>query len=211
MSYDIEQQESLAAIRGWFEDNAKALIAGVVMVAVVWGGTATWHWYQKREATAAALAYDQFLQSLDAKDKDKAQKSLSSLTQNHGSSAFASLAALAQARADQDTADTTDAKKQLQFVIDKNVTDELATVARVRLAGLLLDEKAYDDGLKVLQKDGPAALAYSVYDRRGDLLFAQGKLNEARAAYTKALDIAAAQNPLRPLIQTKLDALPAAS
>ena len=44
-------------------------------------------------------------------------------------------------------------------------------------------------------------------DRRGDVYAAQGKVADARAAYAEALGKAGAQ-PLRSLIQMKLDALP---
>ena len=54
----------------------------------------------------------------------------------------------------------------------------------------------------------PEALAASFADRRGDVLIAMGKSEEARAAYKEALDKAGAQHPMRSIIQLKLDALP---
>ena len=51
----------------------------------------------------------------------------------------------------------------------------------------------------------------TVLDRRGDVLAAQNKNAEARAAYTEALAKADAQHPLRAIIQLKLDALPPAA
>ena len=210
MAYDIEQQESLSALRAWFEENANLLI-GVLLVAVAaaagsWG----WRWYQQREATASALLFDQYEQALSAKDTAKARELAAALMQQHGSSAYAKFAALTQARAGIEAGDATAAKAQLQYVIDKSGDAELSVLARVRLAGVLLDEKAYDQGLALLPADAPAALAAVVSDRRGDLLLAQGKAAEARAAYAKALEQAGAQDPLRPMIQSKLDALPAA-
>jgi predicted negative regulator of RcsB-dependent stress response len=73
---------------------------------------------------------------------------------------------------------------------------------------VLLDEKKYDEALKALAGDVPAAQATAVADRRGDILVAQSKFDEARAAYGEALAKADAQHPLRQLIQLKLDALP---
>jgi predicted negative regulator of RcsB-dependent stress response len=82
-------------------------------------------------------------------------------------------------------------------------------VARVRLAGVLLDEKNYDEALKVLAGDVPAVHQTAFADRRGDVLYAQGKTSEARAAWQQALDKAEPQHPLRQLIQLKIDAVPA--
>jgi predicted negative regulator of RcsB-dependent stress response len=92
-------------------------------------------------------------------------------------------------------------------VVDKAADDGMRELARVRLAGLLLDEKAYDEGLKLLSGTPPAAFAAAWADRRGDLLLAQGKDAEARAEYQSALDKAEAGAPMRRVIQLKLDAL----
>jgi predicted negative regulator of RcsB-dependent stress response len=46
-----------------------------------------------------------------------------------------------------------------------------------------------------------------VADRRGDLLFAQNKIEDARAAYQLALEKTEVKNPARQLIQLKLDAI----
>jgi predicted negative regulator of RcsB-dependent stress response len=108
-----------------------------------------------------------------------------------------------------DAYDRAAAKLQLRWVIDHAAQKELALLARVRLAGVLLDEKAYDEALQVLKVDVPAAFVTEFADRRGDVLLAQGKTADARAAYTEALAKAGAQQPLRALIQLKLDALPA--
>ena len=90
---------------------------------------------------------------------------------------------------------------------DKGQSDEYKAVAKVRLAGILLDEKAYDEGLKVLAGEFPAQFANVVSDRKGDILVAQNKLEEARAAYQTALEKTDAKNPARQLIQIKLDAI----
>jgi predicted negative regulator of RcsB-dependent stress response len=109
-----------------------------------------------------------------------------------------------------DAGDIGTAKAQLRWLIDKSKHDELVATARVRLAGVLLDEKAYDEALQVLSVAAPASHAVLFADRRGDVLVAQNKIEEARAAYREALDKAEPQHPLRTLIQLKHDALPSA-
>jgi len=131
----------------------------------------------------------------------------SALLQHHASSAYATFAALAQARASFDAGDRAAAKAQLHWVIDHAGNQEWVALARVRLAGILLDEKAYEEGLTLLEAAAPMAMAAEISDRRGDLLLAQGKTDEARSAYAKALEQAGAQSPLRPVIQAKLDAI----
>ncbi len=116
------------------------------------------------------------------------------------------MSALAAAKSAFDSNDFKTAKAQLQWVADKG-SNEYKAVAKIRLAGILLDEKAYDEGLKVLAGDFPVEFVGVVSDRKGDILVAQNKLDEARAAYQAALEKTDAQNPGRQLIQIKLDAI----
>ena len=72
---------------------------------------------------------------------------------------------------------------------------------------MLLDAKQYDEALKQLDAvpDGPfAALAA---DRRGDVLLAQGKKAEARAAYERAHKLMDDKVEYRRLVDAKLTAL----
>jgi len=210
MAYDIEQQETIASLKGWFEENGTWVLGAALIALAVVAGNWGWHWYERRESAAAAAVYEQYDQALAAKDTARAKDMAGTLLAQHGSSAYAAFAALRQARVSLDAGDVAAAKAQLHWVVDKSGNKELAALARVRLAGVLLDEKSYDEGLALLQADAPLAFAAEFSDRRGDLLLAQGKTTEARAAYAKALEQANAQSALRALIQAKLDALPAA-
>jgi predicted negative regulator of RcsB-dependent stress response len=121
---------------------------------------------------------------------------------------FASLAALQTAKAEYEGGDAGGARALLQWVVDHGRRDDLALTARVRLAGVLLDDKAYDEALKVLDVKVPDSHAVVFADRRGDVYAAQGKVDLARAQWRQALDQGGAQNALRALVQGKLDALP---
>jgi len=95
---------------------------------------------------------------------------------------------------------------QLQWVADKARDPEVQAVARLRLAAVLLDENAYDDALKALAAKPPASFEALFEDARGDVLLAQGKGADARAAYQAALSkLGAGEDAARELIQLKLD------
>jgi predicted negative regulator of RcsB-dependent stress response len=211
MALDAEQEEQISAFKAWVEQYGNWIVGICLVVAAVSAGNWGWRWYVQRDAAAAGALYEQYGEAVAAKDAAKARDLAAALLQQHASSAFAAFAALAQARSSLDAGDMAAAKAQLHWVIDKSSSKELTTLARVRLAGVLLDEKSYDEGLALLPADAPAALAAAVSDRRGDLLLAQGKTADARSAYATALEQAGTQNPLRAVIQAKFDALPAAS
>ena len=129
------------------------------------------------------------------------------LKDRFSSTAYAQRATLIAAKAAFDANDLKAAKAELQWTADHGKGDDFRAIARLRLAGILLDEKLNEEGLKVLAAEFPEEFAALVADRRGDLLFAMGKNDEARAAYQAALEKTEIKNPARQLIQLKLDAL----
>ena len=93
--------------------------------------------------------------------------------------------------------------------MDKAGAEEPRALARLRLAGVLLDQQRYDDGLKALDGAGvPPAFEALFADRRGDLYVAMKKPDDARKAYQTAIEKLSPQSgSLRSVVQLKLDAL----
>ena len=85
--------------------------------------------------------------------------------------------------------------------------DGYRAVARLRLAGLLMDAKSYDDALQQLKDDQPASFTALFADRRGDVYLAQGKKAEAIAEYQKAWQGLPATGNYRQVVEYKLAAL----
>ncbi len=90
------------------------------------------------------------------------------------------------------------AAEQLQWVIDKSGHEELAMPSRASASPACCSTtRSTTQALQALYFDAPAAYLPTVLDRRGDVLAAQNKTEEARAAYKDALAKADAQHPLR--------------
>ena len=209
MAYDLEEQEQLASIKAWWDRWGNLVLTAVTVVLLAIAAFNGWRWYERHEAGNAAVLYDEFVGTLDGADLGRKKELAGTLIERYGRTVYAPMAALLIAKVNLEAGDTGTARAQLRWVIDKSGHPELVQIARLRLAGVLLDEKAYDEALQLLAGDVPEALAASFADRRGDVLMAMGKAEEARGAYREALDKAGAQHPMRPIIQLKLDALPA--
>ena len=210
MSYDLQEQEQLDALKAWWRAHGNRVTAAATAVLLAVVAYQGWSWYGLRQAAAASAIYEEFERvsaSKDPKDAAKARDLVGTLIEQHGSTVYATIAALRAAKSNIAAGDLKSAKAQLTWAAEHAAQKELALLARVRLAGVLLDEKAYDEALKTLKVDVPDAFAAEFADRRGDVYAAQGKVADARAAYAEALGKAGAQ-PLRSLIQMKLDALP---
>jgi predicted negative regulator of RcsB-dependent stress response len=126
------------------------------------------------------------------------------------------MGAMLAARVQADAGDPKNARAQLAWAAENAKDPGLRELARLRLASLMLDEKAYDEAMKQLAAEPAASFAPRFGELRGDILAAQGKLAESRAAYDAALakfdllakdDEARQRNGYREVVQTKRDAL----
>lgn len=207
MAYDLQEQDQLDAFKAFWNRYGNLLLTVVTVVLLAVAGWRAWGWWQQSQASAAAVLYEQLQQAVQKKDVALVKQASGELFEKYSATVYGSMAALVAARAYHDAGDLRAAKAPLQWAVDKGRDPEHRLLARLRLAGILLDEKAYDEGLALLAVEAPAAFAGAFADRRGDLLLAQGKRDEARAAYAKALDTLDGNAALRPLVQLKLDAL----
>ena len=207
MAYDLEEQEQLATMKAWWTQYGNLVTWLLIAALAVYAGWSGWNYYQRNQAAQAGQLFDELQKSVAAKDNVKVQRAAQDMEEKFPRTAYAQMTGLTAAKSAFDSNDLKTAKLQLQWVIDHAADEEYKAVAKVRLAGVLLDEKAYDEGLKLLASDFPAAFAGLVADRRGDLLAAQNKLPEARASYQAALAVMEPRNPGRQLIQLKLDAI----
>jgi predicted negative regulator of RcsB-dependent stress response len=118
------------------------------------------------------------------------------------------MGALLSARYYFDREDLKSAKAQLQWVIERGSSDDFKSLARLRLAAVLLDEKAYDEALKQLEAAPAAAYEAQYAALRGDILVAKNQAADARAAYKLALEKADKKNaPFQESVRMRLDAL----
>ncbi len=207
MAFDIDEQEQLATLKDWWKKHGNLTTWVLIVALVAYAGWSSWNYYQRSQALRASQLYDELQKAASSKDNSKVQRAAGDIQQKFGRTAYAGMAALSAAKVAFDVNDLNGAKEQLQWVVDHCADEDYRALARVRLAGILLDQKAYDDGLQVLAADVPAPFNSAVADRKGDILVAQNKLDDARMAYQLALDKIDSQNPGLQLIQLKLDAI----
>jgi predicted negative regulator of RcsB-dependent stress response len=206
MAYDLEEQEQLDSLKAWWNRYGNLITWVLIVVLAGYAAWSGWNYYQRSQAAQAGRLYEELQKAAAANDNAKVQRAAVDMTDKFGRTAYAQMGALVAAKSAAEANDLKTAKERLQSVIDKG-DPKFQAVAKIRMAGILLDEKAYDEGLKLLATDFPAQFASAVEDRKGDILVAQNKLAEARSAYQAALDKTDQKNPGRQLIQLKLDAI----
>jgi predicted negative regulator of RcsB-dependent stress response len=204
---DLQEQEQVEALKAWWKENGKWVIGVLVIGLLSFAGTRYWKNYQSGQAAEAAKLYAEVERQVASNDAKRIGDAADALVSRYGSSAYAPRAQLKAAQASLQARDLVHAKVQLQWVIEHASETGLQDTARLKLASVLLDEKKYDEALKQLDAAHPESFTELYADLKGDVLSAQGKVAEARAAYQQAYDKADAKSTYRNLIQLKMDGL----
>jgi predicted negative regulator of RcsB-dependent stress response len=205
---DLQEQEQLDELKAFWKQYGN-LITWVLVIALgAYAGFNGWNWWQREQALKASAMYDELDRAVQASDADKAARVFADLKERYPRTSYAQQAGLLAAKLQYDKGQADAARASLAWVAEHAAEDEYRAMARLRLAGVLADAKQYDEALKQLDA-AKAGKEFEplVADRRGDILLAQGKKDEAKAAYLaawKAMDLAL---DYRRLVDAKLTAL----
>ena len=205
---DLEEQEQLDQLKAFWKRWGNLitwLITAALAAFAAWQG---WNWYQRDQATKAAAMYEEFNRALTAQDLDKAAGAAGDLKTRFAGTAYTAQANLQVAKLQLDKGKADDAKQSLVWVAGQgSETGPYRDIARLRLSGLQLDAKAYDEAAKTLDAIKAPEFAGLVADRRGDLLLLQDKRDAAKAEYLKALAAMEKTQDYRRIIEAKLATL----
>jgi predicted negative regulator of RcsB-dependent stress response len=207
MAYDLQEQEQLDAIKAWWSRYGTLIVTVAIACLLTIAAFQGWRYYRHQQSVAAVTLYEQLTQAERANEHKRVRDIAAQITDKYARTPYAAMAALSAARASFETGDLAAAKAQLEWVIGHAREEELKDVARLRLAGVLLDEKKHDEALALVNGKHGEAFSALYADLKGDILLAQGKRADARGAYQQALEKSDVKSPYRPMIQAKLDAL----
>lgn len=204
---DLEEQEQLDQLKH-FWNTYGTLITWIVLLAagafVAWNG---WQYFQRNKAAQASALYDELERSAQAGDAARIERALADMKDKFAGTAYAQQAGLLAARALNDKGNAEASRGALAWVAEHAVDPGYQAVAKLRLAGELLEAKQYDEALKALSGDVPKEFEALVADRKGDIYLTQGKRDEAKTEYLKALAAFEPGADYRRLVEIKLNAV----
>jgi predicted negative regulator of RcsB-dependent stress response len=204
---DLEEQEQLDQIKHVWKQYGNAI---TWVLIVVLGAYASWNFYQywqRSQATQAAAMYDEVERVVKTGDMVKIERAFADMKDKFGATAYGQQAGLLVARQYFDAGKLDQAKAALTWVAEKSTDPGYQAVARLRLAGVLADSKAYAEALTQLAGPFPVQFEALVADRKGDVLMLEGKKEQARAEYDKAYRAFEPRTEYRRLVEVKLNAL----
>ena len=205
---DLEEQEQLDQLKAFWKQYGNLITWLLVLLL---GGYAAWNgWslYQRDQGQKAGSLYDELDRAAQQGDSDRATRIFADMKARYPGATFTHQAGLLAARVAADKGQYDAASASLAWVADKASDEEYRAIAHLRLAGLLLDTKKYEEALKQVDAvaGGPEFLALAA-DRRGDILLTQGKSAEAQAAYLKAWTAMDPKLDYRRVVEAKLNLL----
>ena len=211
---DLQDQEQVDQLQAFWTQYGN-LITWVVVLAL--GGFAAWNgWnlWQRDQAGKASAMFEELERAAQAADAGRSALVFADLKERFPRTAYAQQGALLAAKVQADKGQTDAALATLAWASDNAGDAEYRTIARLRAVGLMLDKQQYDAALAQLdaaaQNKNVKAFEALLADRRGDVLLAQGKKDEARKAFETAYKAMDEKLEYRRLIDAKLTALGAA-
>lgn len=206
-AFDLEEQEKLDELKAWWKRWGNYVIYGFSALLIGVAGFQYWKSHTAAQSAEAAVHFESLNNALEAGDNKAAKDQGALLMEKYGSTPYATRAAMLIASLNIQGKDVKSAKAQLEWAIEQAKEAALRDVSRLRLAGLLLDEKDYEGALKQLNASHTDAYSPRFDDLKGDVYLAQGKTAEARAAYSAAYAKLKDNNPLHGVVEMKLDSL----
>ncbi|WP_395340868.1 YfgM family protein [Ningiella sp. W23] len=193
--FETEEQQ-IEAIKRFWKENGTIIIVGVVIGL---GSLFGWRYYNDSVISSKETASSAYQSNLESFIESEDASALSSFASEFEDTGYAPLASLIVAQKAVQDEDYASAKTHLSKAAAGN--DEIADVAKLRLAKVQLQLSEYEAGLSTLDSVLSDAFADQVNELKGDLLYAQGKFDEAKSAYNLAL----AELPNDQSIKMKID------
>jgi predicted negative regulator of RcsB-dependent stress response len=204
---DLEEQEQLDQIKHFWAQYGNLITW--VLIAVfgsfaAWNG---WQYWQHSQATKAAALYDEIERAAQAGDTERIERSLKNMQDGYARTTYAAQGALLAAKTLSEAGKLDASRTALNWVVGQSSDLAYQAVARLRLAGLDVEAKAFDQALKTLDASVPKSFEPLVADRRGDVYMAQGKPDQAREQYQRAWKGFSDRADYRKLVEIKLASL----
>lgn len=212
MALHAAEEETLHALKKWWDENGKQLLAIVILV---FAGYTGWLLFQNSQLAAADTASDLYEEILlitsteagvdvSAEDGDAVLALAEQLRTEHGGSIYALYASLFSAQQSVRVDDLEAAEQALQWIIDNQpsgaFTEEdqgLVLTATLRLGRVILAKGEAERALILVNNVDPMSFEAGFAELRGDIYAAMDRMVDAREAYVASQQAGSNSDALR--------------
>jgi predicted negative regulator of RcsB-dependent stress response len=206
METHVTEDQQLETLKKWWQENGSSIITGIILGVAVLFGAKAWFAWRENIAQQASDIYTSMMGALEQGDRMATTERAGMLISDYSSTPYAALAGLAIARLRIEEGELEAARTQLQWVVDNADTDYIRTVARLRLAHVMLALGDTDGAAATLDAAGPdTGDDVQFIELRGDIESARGNHAQAAEAYRQALTASKPEYAGRHLLQLKYD------
>lgn len=202
MALSSSEEESIEALKRWWRESGRLLLAGIVAVVIVYAGWQLFQSGQSRTVGQASALYDQLTElivlpqgeSAEEADRQQARQIIERIKNEYSSSSYALYAALFGARLAVEDGDLSRARQELEWLLDNtrsglfsSTEPTLIRIAQLRLAEVLLASGDTGSALTLVSSADAGSMQAEFEELKGDIYMAQGQRDEALVAYEAAM------------------------
>ncbi|MEP7247881.1 MAG: tetratricopeptide repeat protein [Gammaproteobacteria bacterium] len=203
----LSEQEQWDRVKTWLRVNGVWIIAGIAFGALLLAGYRWWEARTDRLSLEAGTKYQEMLLALDRGDKTRAQTIVAELERDYSSSPYVDQAHLVNARVAVEAGELDKAGATLKSVMETTKDEQLALVARLRLARVQAAQSKPDEALATLNAVDAGSFKPRYQEARGDILFSKGDKSAALTEYRAARQGALTQSVDTQTLDLKIDDL----
>ncbi|MDP6653896.1 MAG: tetratricopeptide repeat protein [Gammaproteobacteria bacterium] len=219
MAINAAEEESLDALKKWWDENGKQLLLLVVVAIAGYSGWLLWQNSQLASAEAASDLYEEIL-TLAVNEPGIAVTELErstilglseQLRSDYPDSVYALYGALFAAQQLVASNDLDGAEQSLQWILDnqpdglfQQADEGLVLATNLRMGRVILAKGDPERALTLVNAINPSTFEAGFAELRGDIYIAMGRIVDARNAYIAAQQAGSNSDGLR----MKLDDLP---
>lgn len=203
---DLEEQEQLDQLKHFWKQYGNAITWALI---VVLGAFASWNFYQywqRNQALQAAALFDEVDRAAQSTDVTRIDRVFADMKGRFSSTAYAQQSGLLVAKQYVVLGKQDSALAALTWVAEQSSDSGYQSVAKLRLAAILMETKNFDAALSQLNGTFAPSFEALVADRRGDIYALQGNKTKAVSEYEKAYQLFDARTEYRRLVEVKLNA-----
>ncbi len=188
MSIYMTETEQLEAIKAWWQRHQH--IIGIVFLVVLVSVSAYryWNWHSEKLTRQASEIYERLMVASSTKNTKNIEAYANALMKEYPKTVYADAAELVLATHWVSQEKWGAARNALEHVAFHATMPALQHMARIRLARILIEEKAFDKALSYLEHMNSSIYKPLIDELKGDVYVAMGRYQEADVVYREARD-----------------------
>lgn len=206
-TYNMSDQEQILMVKNWVKKYVPSIVLGIAIAFVASWGWRTWQQHKLQQSEQASALYEQLLANDNSQQTQTFSQIANTLQTNFVRTPYAALSGLLQARQAVEQGNFDLASQKLQWVINNSKDQQIADIAKMRSARVLMAQTKYQEALSLLQTITNKNYSAGVEIVKGDIYVAMGNKSAAKTAYQNALNDLPTDASIRPLLQMKFDNL----